>query len=277
MFVMSSSGVLGRYIDLPPPVTIWIRCLIATAALFIILKLLKRPAYIGWGRHFRIILISSIFLGGHWITYFMALQLSNVAIAMLSMFTYPVITALLEPVMLKTKFDSMTLILSIVAFIGIFFLVPELSFNNSVTQGVSLGVLAGFFYAIRNILMKKNLVVHGGITLMYYQVFLLSILLIPVIFIYDIDIPKRVLGGEWQPLLILAIATTAIGHTLFVRSLKYFTVSTVSIMSCLTPLLGTFLAFLFLEEVPTGQTFIAGSIILLTAGYESVRSVKQKV
>lgn len=272
---MSSSGVLGRYIHLPPPVTIWIRCLIATIALFVILKLIKRPTFIGWGRHFRIILLSSLLIGGHWITYFMALQLSSVAIAMLSMFTYPVITALLEPWMLKTKFDMMTLLLSIVAFTGILFLVPELNFNNTVTQGVLLGLLAGFLYAIRNILMKKNLKEHGGVTLMYYQVALLSIILLPVIFIYEVKIPQ-IIDGDWEALLILAILTTAVGHTLFVRSLKYFTVSTVSIMSCLTPLLGTILAFLILGEVPTGQTYIAGTIILATAGYESIRSAKQR-
>ncbi len=274
--LMSSSGVLGRYITLPTPVTIWIRSAIALITLFLILKALKKSTFIGWGRHFRIVLISSIFLGAHWISYFSALQASNVAIAMLSMFTYPIMTALLEPILLKTRFDKGSLLLSFLALIGVFFLVPDLNFDNTVTRGVFLGLLAGFFYAIRNILMKKNLSDHGGLTLMYYQMAILTLLLCPVIFIYKLDFGVQIVQGDWEALLMLGLVTTAFGHTLFVRSLKNFTVTTVSIMSCLTPLLGTLLAFLILDEIPKGQTILAGTIILFTAGLESYRSVQQK-
>tara|TARA_B100000941_G_scaffold289430_1_gene268711 strand:- start:375306 stop:376136 length:831 start_codon:yes stop_codon:yes gene_type:complete len=273
---MSSSGVLGRYITLPTPVTIWIRSVIALITLFLILKALKKSTFIGWGRHFRIVLISSIFLGAHWISYFSALQASNVAIAMLSMFTYPIMTALLEPILLKTRFDKGSLLLSFIALIGVFFLVPDLNFDNTVTRGVFLGLLAGFFYAVRNILMKKNLSDHGGLTLMYYQMAILTLLLWPAIFIYKLDFSSQIVQGDWEALLILGLVTTAFGHTLFVRSLKNFSVTTVSIMSCLTPLLGTLLAFLILDEIPKGQTILAGTIILFTAGLESYRSVQQK-
>tara|TARA_Y100001972_G_scaffold56157_1_gene69078 strand:+ start:692 stop:1288 length:597 start_codon:yes stop_codon:yes gene_type:complete len=195
---------------------------------------------------------------------------------MLSMFTYPIMTALLEPILLKTRFDKGSLLLSFIALIGVFFLVPDLNFDNTVTRGVFLGLLAGFFYAVRNILMKKNLSDHGGLTLMYYQMAILTLLLWPAIFIYKLDFSSQIVQGDWEALLILGLVTTAFGHTLFVRSLKNFSVTTVSIMSCLTPLLGTLLAFLILDEIPKGQTILAGTIILFTAGLESYRSVQQK-
>ncbi|XOV95035.1 MAG: DMT family transporter [Bacteroidota bacterium] len=274
--VMSSSGVLGRYIHLPPPVTIWLRSIIAAVALFVILKMLRKSTFIGWGKHFRIVFFSSLLLAAHWITYFTALQLSTVAIAMLSMFTYPIMTAFLEPLLLKTRFDKMTVLLSIIAVIGVFFLTPDLNLDNSITQGVFLGLLSGLLYGLRNILLKKNINEHSGITLMYYQMIIITILLIPVFYIYDIDFSQQVYQDEWEALLILGIATTSIGHTLFVVSFKHFTVTTVSILSCLTPLLGTFLGFLILDEVPKGQTFVAGALILLTAGFESYRSVQPR-
>ena len=61
----------------------------------------------------------------HWVTYFYALQWSNVAIGMLSLFTYPVITALLEPLILKTKFQKHHLILGFIVLIGVYFLAPD--------------------------------------------------------------------------------------------------------------------------------------------------------
>ena len=52
-----------------------------------------------------ILIVSSLFMAGHWITYFYALKLSNVAIGMLSLYTFPVMIAFLEPVFLKVKFN----------------------------------------------------------------------------------------------------------------------------------------------------------------------------
>ena len=63
----------------------------------------------------------------HWVTYFYALKLSNVAIGMLSMFTFPVMTALLEPFFTKQKINSIHIALALLVLIGIYFLVPDFS------------------------------------------------------------------------------------------------------------------------------------------------------
>lgn len=273
--VMSSSGALGRYIELPPPVTIWIRCVIGALALFVFLKFLKFKLKIGWGRHFWVVIASSVLMGLHWITYFYSLQLSNVAIGMLSLFTYPVMTALLEPWMLNVKFQYSNLILAIIAFVGVAFLVPELTLGNDYTLGIFIGTLSALFYSIRNILLKKSITEHSGITLMFYQLLVLSLLLWPVLFMFDFNASQDI-RGNWEALLALGLFTTAMGHTLFVLSFKHFSISTVSVISALTPLLGTLLAYLFLDEIPAGRTLIGGSLIFLTVVAESIKSVRQK-
>lgn len=275
ILVMSSSGTLGRYIDIPPPVIIWFRCLIGALALFIFLKIRKFDLNIGWGSHFWILFASSLLLGLHWITYFYSLQLSNVAIGMLSLFTYPIITTILEPIMLKVKFDYFNLILAVIALFGVSFLIPELNLENDYTLGILLGTLSALFYSIRNILLKKDIAEYSGITSMYYQVLILVLVLWPVLFTFDFD-PVQDISDNWGALLILGLFTTAIGHTLFVLSFKHFTVSTVSIISALTPLFGILLGFFFLNEVPSDRTFIGGAIILVTVTTKSVRSLRKK-
>src|SRR5690606_39530892 len=49
--------------------------------------------------------------GIHWVSYFYALSLSSVAIGMLAIYTYPVITSFLEPVLLKTSFVKAQIVL----------------------------------------------------------------------------------------------------------------------------------------------------------------------
>lgn len=273
--VMSSSGVLGRYIELPPPVSIWIRSIIGAIALYVFLKIGKFNINIGWGSNFWIIFATSLLMGLHWITYFYSLQLSNVAIGMLSLFTYPIITTLLEPIILKVKFDYSNLILAIVALVGVTFLVPELNLENDYTLGILLGTLSALFYSLRNILLKKKISDHSGITMMFYQVLFLVVLLIPLLFFVEFDVQHGILDNWWA-LLILGLFTTALGHTLFVLSFKNFSISTVSVISALTPLLGTLLGFIFLNEVPSDRTFIGGAIIFFTVTAESIRSLRKK-
>lgn len=275
IIVMSSSGALGRYIELPPPVIIWTRCVVGTLALYFFLRIRKFDLNIGWGSHFWIIFASSLFMGLHWITYFYSLQLSNVAIGMLSLFTYPVITTLLEPLMLKVKFDYSNLILAIIALVGVTFLVPELNLENDYTLGILFGTLSALFYSIRNILLKKKITNHSGITMMFYQVLILVLILWPVLFIFDFD-PVQGIVGNWEALLMLGLFTTALGHTLFVLSFKHFSISTVSIISALAPLIGILLGYIFLNEIPSERTFIGGAIIFFTVTAESIKSLRQK-
>ncbi len=274
IFIMSSSGTLGRYIELPPPVTIWLRCIIGAVALFIVLKVGKFDLRIGNRKNFWLLFGSSLLLAGHWVSYFYSLKLSTVAIGMLSLFTYPVITTFLEPVMLKIPFQKSSLALGILAFVGVALLAPELSFENEHTLGIAIGVFSALCYSIRNILMKKRVAQQSGITLMFYQLLFISLFLWPVLFGFEFE-PAQ-LSTDWEALLILGLFTTATGHTLLVLSFKHFTVSTVSVISALTPLLGILLGFLVLNEIPAGRTYIGGSLIFLTVVTESLKSIFQK-
>jgi drug/metabolite transporter (DMT)-like permease len=80
--------------------------------------------------------------------------------------------------------------------------------------------------------------------------------------------------SQYPYLLMLALLTTAIGHSLMVHSLQFFSVSTASIISSVQPIFGIILAFIFLNEIPTWNTFVGGSLILATVVIESVRSKK---
>ena len=107
---------------------------------------------------------------------------------------------------------------------------------------------------------------------MFYQVAILSLLLVPVLFFMDTSGIKT----QFPYVILLALLTTAIGHTMFINSLKYFKVSTASIIGSAQPVFGIIIAYAFLNEIPTKNTFIGGSLILLTVIVESIRSNKNK-
>ncbi len=269
MLLISTSGALGRYIDMPVPVIIGFRAILAGILLFLFCKW-KGISFRTGSKDRPTIILSGILMGLHWITYFYSLKLSNVAIGMLSIFTYPVITALLEPVLLKTKFQKVHLLLALLVLIGIYFLVPDLDFSNSYTKAVILGIISALCYSLRNLIMKTKVGSYNGSVLMWYQLVVVSIFLLPFLFIMD----SSGIKDQWLPTLTLALLTTAIGHTLFLASFKRFSITTASIISSVQPVYGIIIGMIFLGEIPVLSTIIGGVLILTSVVIESVRTYK---
>ena len=141
VLLISTSGALGRFIELPVPLIIALRACLGSVPLIMFCKF-KEFSFKIQKKDRTTIIISSILMGTHWITYFISLKLSNVAIGMLSVFTYPVITAFLEPILLGNKFKKSNLILGLMVLVGIYFLVPEFSLENDYFKAIGFGVFS---------------------------------------------------------------------------------------------------------------------------------------
>lgn len=267
---ISTSGALGKFIDMPPPVTVWWRAFLAAIFIYIFCRYKKISLQINSKQDLFTFIVSALFMGAHWITYFYALKFSNVAIGMLSLFTYPVITALLEPLFFKVKLNLIHIFLGLIVLLGVYILAPDFDLQSTQVRGILLGVLSAFFYALRLLLLKKYTDKYHGSMLMFYQISILSIALLPAIFMMD----TSGIQSQFPAVLLLALLTTAIGHTLFLQSLKYFTVGTASIISSIQPVFGIIIAYIFLNEIPDWNTFWGGLLILSTVVIESIRSRK---
>ncbi|QTE24398.1 DMT family transporter [Polaribacter cellanae] len=267
---ISTSGVLGKYINMPPEVIIWFRSIFAGVFLFTYCKIKKVDLQIKQRKDFTPFLISAILMATHWITYFYALKLSNVAIGMLSIYTFPVIIAFLEPLFIKTKFNPIHIFLGLLVLTGLYILTPELSLGNSNLKGILLGVFSAFCYAIRILILKQHIGNYNGSMLMFYQTLIISVLMLPLLFFGDFSNFQ----SQLPYLILLAFITTAIGHTMLVHSLKHFSASTASIISSIQPISGIVIAYFILREIPNNATYIGGGLILLTVIIESFRSKK---
>ena len=261
---ISTSGVLGRWIALPPEVSIFWRSLIAIPLLVAILKLSKqslRPVF-QWQPK---LILAGLFMGVHWVTYFYALQWSNVAIGMLSLFTYPVITAFLEPLFYKTTFEKRHLFVGGLTLLGVYFLVPSFALAQTHGEALAIGIFSAFCYAMRNLLLKGAAQEQSGLQLMLFQVVIISLCFLPMMSFEKFEMSL----SFWWALLFLALFTTVIGHSLFLHSLKYFTVTTASLMSSINPLYGILIAYIFLNEIPHWGVYIGGALIIFAVLFEN--------
>ena len=267
-FFISTSGVLGRYIKLPVEIIIWFRAFLAMFFIYGFCKYKKIDLTIKSSKDYKPFLIGGVLMAVHWITYFYALKLANVALGVLSLYTFPIIIALLEPFFLKIKFNPIYILFGFMVLTGLYILTPELDIESAQVKGILFGIFSAFCYALRILIMKQHVANYNGSMLMFYQTVIISILLLPTLFFMDLS----GLESQFPYILLLAILTTAVGHSLMLHSLKFFSASTASIISSLQPIFGIILAFFFLKEIPNWNTFWGGSLILLTVVFESLRS-----
>lgn len=267
---ISTSGVLGKYIAMPSEVIVWFRSAFAMVFLYVFCRFKKIDVKIKSNKHIVPFIVSGIFMAAHWITYFYALKLSNVAIGMLSLYTFPVMIAFLEPLFLKVKFDPIYIVLGLLVLLGLYILAPSFNIESSNVQGILFGLLSALCYSIRILILKQYVVQYNGMLLMFYQTLIITTCLLPVLFFMDVS----GFESQYPYVLLLALLTTAIGHSLMVHSLQFFSVSTASIISSVQPIFGIILAFIFLNEIPTWNTFLGGGLILATVVIESIRSRK---
>jgi drug/metabolite transporter (DMT)-like permease len=273
LLLIATSGPLGRSLTMNPFQSIWWRALLSLLILIVIIKWSKFNWSVKKIKGQKTLLLSGVLMAIHWVTYFYALQLSGIAIGMLSLFTYPVITAFLEPLFTKNKVNLIQVLLAIIICLGMYLILPEFSLENTKTQGILWGTLSALSYSLRNLVLKSSVNNIEAPVIMFYQMLVTALLLLPSLFFFPLDKVPSALPA----LLSLALFTTCLGHSLFIRSFKNFSISTVSILSSIQPVYGIILGVLFLNETPSITTLIGGVLILSTVVIEGVLSTKKSI
>ncbi|MGB3466358.1 MAG: DMT family transporter, partial [Cyclobacteriaceae bacterium] len=260
MLLISTSGAIGRYITIIPTTSIWVRSLFAAIVLIGYCLIKKFSFRIDRKADLVNIILSGVFLGLHWTLYFYSLQFTNVAIAMITLFTYPLFTSILEPLFYRTGWSVVQLIGSIVILFGLYVLMPSTDPTDTHFQGIMLGLGSSLAYTVRNLILKPQIERYNGSVLMACQLIIVTILMLP----FQLTVSFVEIKNFLLPLIILAVVTTSMGHTLFLRSFRHFTLSHASILSSLQPIYGIVIALIFLNEIPDTNSIIGGLLILGT-------------
>ena len=77
-----------------------------------------------------------VILAIHWTTFFKSIQVSTVAIGLLTFSTFPVFVTFLEPYFFKEKIKLSDVVIAIVTFLGVMLVIQKFELGNNLTQGV---------------------------------------------------------------------------------------------------------------------------------------------
>jgi len=262
------AGLFGKWIALSPFIIVFGRVFFASLTLALLLLIMKQDLKITPRRDYLIFILIGFILSIHWVVFFKSIQVSTVAIGLLSYSSFPLFTVFLESLFFKEKIDEINIVSAILCILGIFLIIPKFDFSHSVFQGVLWGLLAGLTFAVLTILNRNLSQKHSSLVIAFFQDFFATIFLFPFLLMKKptLNIHNLLLFS------ILGVFCTAGSHTLFIKGMRQIKAQTASIISSLEPVYGIVLAFLLLHEIPALRTLLGGMIILLTTLYVSGRT-----
>lgn len=270
VLLLSMVGLFGKWIQLPATIIILGRVFFAAIALFTILKLSKQNLDIKSRKELGYLIIMGICFGIHMVAFFESVQVSTVAIAMITIYTYPLFITFLEPLITKEKLRKKDLVLALIVFLGVILLVPNFEIKNDVFQGVLWGLLAAFTFSVATVMNRKYVQSYSSSLIMFYECTISFIILVPFLFIEQFVIKSI----DLFLVMLLGVVFTAVAYTLFVNGMKYIKAQKAALMATIEPVYSIIFAAIFLSEIPELRTLIGAVLILSVAVFTQLKMKK---
>lgn len=270
MMLLGATALFSKLLPLSAVDITFGRALVACVMLFGIVRVMGGSIRLQNGKDYLVAVFLGLLMAAHWVSYFAAMQYSSVSVGMIALFTFPVMTVLLEPFFEGIRLVWQDMVSALSVLFGIYLIVPEISLENEITQGVLIGITSAILYSFRNLVHRKHFSHYSGAHAMAYQTLVIFISLS----FFSSDELFKADTNTYIGLVVLGIFLTAVPHALIAASLKHLRAKTFSLIACMQPLYGVSLAILVLNEQPRWQTIVGGLIVISAAIYETINAQK---
>lgn len=254
----SSSGFFIKYLSIDAFQISFYRSLVAAITIFTAAKLRRMNFKFEFDA---ISNFSAIFYAGILLCFVIATKMTTAANAIFLQFTAPIYLLLLEPIFLKTKFESKNLITILFCIAGmILFFFGKLELGN--IYGNIIAIISGICFAFFTLFVKMKRQLKKSENTLHSVVIgnaLVSLTAFFVIF------PKFSLNMvQIFSLLYMGIFQIGISYMIFNEGIKYVSATESMIIATLEAIFNPVWVFIGIGEVPSIYS-IMGGLIIMTA------------
>lgn len=272
VFLFGLTALFPKTIGLDPAAINLLRSVFAVLGLYAVIRWQGDRIRLCTTRDYAVVTLLGVLLGCHWVTYFHAIQMASVAVAVIALFTFPVMTVFIEPLFHAERPRWPDVVSAVAVLFGIYLLVPEFSLNDATTQGVLWGMLSALLFSLRNIIQGRFFSAYSARQALFYQTLVTVLVLLP----FAGNVVPQVNAVQWGELLLLGIVFTALPHTLFAFGLRHLKAKTASLVACLQVVYATAFAAMILGEQPDVLTAVGGIIVVSAAIFETYSTSQRR-
>lgn len=260
VLIWGFTGIIGRFLkDSSKPVIssvdiVWNRMFIA--AIFLALVLLytvfirKNKEGKSWNRKtYLLVVFVGILISIHWITFFEAIHLSNVSIALVCMSTATFFVSLIEPILFKRKFDYRETLMGLAAMLGVGFIFNGVS--PDYYTAIYVGVFSAFVAALFSVLNGKLVQNNDALKISTIEMLSGTAGVTIYFLVTEGKIPEAFTSFEFEYLLaivLLGTVCTAWAFLIATKIMKELSPFTVNLAVNMEPIYAIIMALIFFSE-----------------------------
>ncbi|QXP74025.1 EamA family transporter [Tenacibaculum sp. AHE15PA] len=280
VFIWGFTAILGALISVDAIPLVWFRMSLAVvfiALYFIIRRKTFRVDKIGLLKF----AISGVIIALHWVTFFKAIKVSNVSVALVTMSTGAFFASLIEPVFFKRKIKAIEILLGILVIAGLYII---FNFQSQYTLGIIYALISAFLSALFAVLNGLFIKKYDANIISFYQLMFGALgITLYLLFTQKFSIEFfQISTNDWLYLIILSSFCTAYAFIASVQVMKYLTPYTVMLTINLEPVYAIILALIIFGEKEQMSTefyygaFIVLFVVLLNGVLKNTNFIKSK-
>ncbi|MEE9361277.1 MAG: EamA family transporter [Cellulophaga sp.] len=262
VFIWGFTAVLGKLITVEALPLVWYRMSIAAFLTMIFIGIRKNSFKVSAKTFFTLLLAGGI-ICLHWVTFFMAIKVSNVSVVLTTMATGAFFTAILEPIWYKRKMIWYEVVFGVIVIIGLYIIFRV---ETTYIEGIVLALFSALLAAVFSLMNGKLIKTEKPSVISFYEL-LGGVFFLSVYIGLQSNFSKeffQLSQNDWIYIFILASVCTAYAFIASVKVMKYISPYTVMLTNNLEPVYGMILAFfLFGESEKMNLLFYVGAVIIL--------------
>ncbi|MCX2720080.1 DMT family transporter [Lentiprolixibacter aurantiacus] len=262
VFIWGFTAILGKLISIDALPLVWYRMGLASLIIYAYIRFKGFSLRVST-KTFLILIIAGMTIALHWVTFFMAIKVSNVSIALATMSTGALFTAFLEPIWYGRKFILYELLFGILVILGLYMIY---NVNSEYGFGILLALVSALLGAVFTLINGQLIKKHKPATISFYELSsggLFITLLLGFQGAFNAEF-FALSGTDWIYLLILASICTAFAFIAAVKIMRFVSPYTVMLTINMEPVYGILMAyFIFGESEKMNVYFYLGALVIL--------------
>lgn len=281
VFIWGFTAILGALISIDAIPLVWYR--MGLSVIFIIgYFLITKKSFKIEKTAIAKFAVTGVIIAVHWITFFHAIKVSNVSVALVTMSTGALFTSLLEPLFFKRKIKPIEIFFGLLVVVGLYII---FNFESQYTMGIVFALISAFLSALfavfNGIFVKK----YDADAISLYQL-LFGVIGVTLFILFTDGFSVaffQLKNTDWLYLFILSSVCTAWAFIASVKVMKFLTPYTVMLTINLEPIYAIILALLiFGEKEQMNPEFYYGAgivllVVLLNGLVKNSSAIKKKL
>ena len=265
VFIAGFTAILGELIVNPSEIIVWHRMLIASILTAFFMLITKRSFKI----NLKLLLkysVLGLIIALHWITFFEAIEQSNISLTLAMFSTAAFFTSILEPLLFKRKVIIYEVVLGCVVIAGVSIIFnAEFKYLYGIILGIFSALFASLFSVLNGIMIKND----NAIKISFYE-FISGVIFITIYIFFSSDLSDLYIDDflslNYLYIFLLGTICTAYAFIASVYLLKFISPYSVVLTYNLEPIYGIILALIFFGNAEKMSfSFYLGLFLILAS------------